>query len=127
MARVRVSRSEGQKRKRLPEVTSLETTINIGKATHNYGYKKKSPKAIKKIRDFVERLMGTKDVRIDTKLNKFVWWRGIKNPPKRIRVRIDRKRSEDEESRQKLYSVVSWVNVPAFHGLTTKVVDEANE
>merc|ERR550537_1597137 len=35
--------------------------------------------------------MSTKDVRIDTKLNKAVWTCGVRNVPKRIRVRMSRK------------------------------------
>merc|ERR1719444_598729 len=39
--------------------------------------------------------MLTKDVRIDTKLNKAIWSQGVRNVPKRIRVRFSRKRNED--------------------------------
>merc|ERR1719159_2266981 len=42
--------------------------------------------------------MNTKDVRIDTKLNKFVWSCGVRNVPKRVRVRMSRKRNEDEDA-----------------------------
>merc|ERR1719454_2508003 len=42
--------------------------------------------------------MGTPDVRIDTRLNKHVWHKGVKNVPYRVRVRLARKRNEDEDS-----------------------------
>merc|ERR1712194_711704 len=50
--------------------------------------------------------MSTKDVRIDTKLNKFVWSSGVRNIPTRIRVRMSRKRNEDEEAKDKVLTLV---------------------
>merc|ERR1719408_1202258 len=49
--------------------------------------------------------MSTKDVRIDTKLNKFVWSQGIRNVPKRVRVRMSRKRNEDEDAKEKMFTL----------------------
>lgn len=63
--------------------------------------------------------MGTSDVRIDVALNKFLWSRGVRNVPKRVRVRLERHRNEDEEAKEKSYTVVSIVNVPDFTGLQT--------
>ncbi|KAH0915614.1 hypothetical protein HID58_030060 [Brassica napus] len=62
-------------------------------------FKKKAPKAIKEIRMFAEKAMGTKDVRVDVKLNKQIWSRGIRGPPRRIRVRVARKRNDDEDAK----------------------------
>merc|ERR1719329_2135078 len=45
--------------------------------------------------------MSTKDVRVDTKLNKFIWSCGIRNVPVRVRVRMSRKRNEDEDAKEK--------------------------
>lgn len=61
-------------------------------------------------------MMGTEDVRVDPKLNKMVWARGIKNVPRRIRVRFSRKRNDDEEAKHKLYTVISFVPVASFNG-----------
>lgn len=60
--------------------------------------------------------MGTTDVRIDTKLNKAVWAKGIRNVPYRIRVKLSRRRNEDEESTNKLYTLVTHVPVESFKG-----------
>ena len=60
--------------------------------------------------------MGTSDVRIDTKLNKAVWAKGIRNVPYRIRVKLSRRRNEDEESTNKLYTLVTHVPVDSFKG-----------
>ena len=51
-------------------------------------------------------MMGTKDVRIDSRLNKYLWSKGIRNVPRRVRVRLSRKRNEDEESKEALYTLV---------------------
>ena len=68
--------------------------------------------------------MGTPDVRIDTRLNKAIWAKGIRNVPYRIRVRLSRKRNEDEDSPNKLYTLVTYVPVTTFKNLQTVNVDE---
>merc|ERR1740128_955179 len=67
--------------------------------------------------------MGTPDVRVDTRLNKHVWHKGVKNVPFRIRVRLARKRNEDEDSVHKLYTLITYVPVTTFKGLQTVNVD----
>ncbi len=42
------------------------------------GFKKRAPRAIKEIRKFAEKMMGTADVRVDTGLNKHIWSKGIR-------------------------------------------------
>jgi len=69
-------------------------------------------------------LLGiNRDVRVDTSLNKFVWSEGIKNIPKRIRVRLSRKRNEDEDAKEKLYTLVTHVEVPSVKCLQTEAVE----
>jgi large subunit ribosomal protein L31e len=69
--------------------------------------------------------MRTTDVRIDAGLNKAVWSHGVRNVQNKIRVRMQRKRNEDEESGNKLYTLVSFLDVSNnFDGLQTKVVDD---
>lgn len=89
-------------------------------------FKKMAPKAVKEIRKFAQKAMGTTDVRLDVKLNKHIWSRGVRNVPTRIRVRIARKRNDDEDAKEELYSYVSAAEVPAegFTNLGTKVVEE---
>jgi Ribosomal protein L31e len=68
---------------------------------------------------------GTKDVRLDPQLNKKVWEAGIKGVPYRLRVRISRKRNDEEGAKEKLYSYVQAVNVKDAKGLNTTVVEDA--
>ncbi|KAG8137473.1 hypothetical protein E2320_004718 [Naja naja] len=111
----------GEKKKgrsAINEVVTREYTINIHKRIHGVGFKKRAPRALKEIRKFAMKEMGTPDVRIDTRLNKAVWTKGIRNVPYRIRVRLSRKRNEDEDSPNKLYTLVTYVPVTTFKGTT---------
>ena len=84
------------------------------------GFKRRAPQAIKAIKQFAEKQMGTSDVRVDTKLNKAVWAKGIRNVPYRIRVKLSRRRNEDEDSSNKLYTLVTHVPVDSFKGIVIK-------
>merc|ERR1712156_1334718 len=105
------------------EVVTREYTINLHKRLHNIGFKYRAPRAIKEVKKFAEKQMGTSDVRIDTRLNKHIWSQGVKNVPFRVRVRLARMRNEDEDSTNKLYTLVSHVNVATFKGLQTENVE----
>lgn len=67
---------------------------------------------------------GTSDVRLDPQLNKKVWEQGVKGVPYRLRVRISRRRNDEEGAKEKLYSYVQAVNVNNPKGLKTTIVDE---
>ncbi|KAF8333139.1 uncharacterized protein EI90DRAFT_3280491 [Cantharellus anzutake] len=107
----------------LKDVATREYTIHVGKYVHKKTFKKRAPRGVKAIVEFAQRYMGTKDVRIDPKLNQEVWSKGIKNPPRRIRVKLERKRNDDENAKEKLYTYASYVSVPSFKGLGTVVAD----
>merc|ERR1711865_409849 len=111
-------------KKRTAEVVSREYTINLAKALHGVTFKKRAPRTIKIIKQFATKEMKTSDVRVDVKLNKHIWSKGIRNVPRRVRVQISRKRNDDEDAQEELYSFVSVVDTPkGFSGLGTKVVD----
>jgi large subunit ribosomal protein L31e len=59
-------------------------------------------------------------VRIDPKLNQFIWNQGIRNLPRRVRVRISRKRSETEGKTTEWYSLVQHVNTKEFANKLTE-------
>lgn len=60
------------------EVVTREYTINLHKRLHGVGFKRRAPRAIKEVRKFAEKQMGTPDVRVDTRLNKFLWSKGVR-------------------------------------------------
>ena len=72
-------------------------------------------------------MMGTDDNRLDVKLNKALWSRGIHNVPNRVRVQLHRKRNEDEDASEKLYTLITHVEVPSFSELGTTIVKAEEE
>ncbi|KAG8038567.1 hypothetical protein G9C98_006263 [Cotesia typhae] len=109
------------------EVVTREYSINLHRRLHGVGFKKRAPRAIKEIRKFAEKQMGTPDVRIDTRLNKQLWSKGIRNVPFRVRVRLSRRRNDDEDSANKLYTLVTYIPVATFKGLQTENVDASQD
>jgi len=67
-------------------------TVPLGRAWVAPRYRR-AEKAITVLRAFVKRHMRPASVIIDTKVNEAIWGRGIRNPPRRIRVKL----SKDED------------------------------
>lgn len=63
-----------------------------------------------------------RDVRLDTKLNKYIWSQGIRNVPYRVRVKLSRRRNEDEEAAESLFTYVQLQEVETFKGLMNEAV-----
>ncbi|TPX63043.1 hypothetical protein SpCBS45565_g06906 [Spizellomyces sp. 'palustris'] len=112
------------KKSTLNEVVTREYTIHLHKHVFGKTFKKRAPTAVKAIREFAHKTMGTSDVRLEPSLNKAVWARGIKSVPHRIRVRLSRRRNDTEDAKEKLYTLVSFVAVTNFKGLQTQTVEE---
>lgn len=72
------TKTEKKAKSAINEVVTRECTINLNRRLHKVGYKKRAPRAVKIVRKFAEKEMGTNDVRIDTRLNKALWHRGIR-------------------------------------------------
>merc|ERR1711904_487459 len=110
------------------ECIAREYTINLHKRLHSSTFKKRAPRAVRAIRKFATEMMGTPDVRVHPQLNKAVWSKGCKNVPHRIRVRCERRRNDDEDAKEKLYTIVTHVMVDTtapkkgFKSLQTTVV-----
>ncbi|EED80506.1 60S ribosomal protein L31 [Postia placenta Mad-698-R] len=113
----------GKTRSALQDVVTREYTIHLHKRVHGRSFKKRAPWAVKSVVDFAQKAMGTADVRVDPKLNQALWERGIKSVPHRIRVKLERKRNDDENAKEKLYTYASHVVVESFKGLETVVVE----
>jgi len=107
-----------------PDLVTRDYTIHLSKRVHKFQHKRRAPRAIKEIRKFAMGAMKTTDVRIDAGLNKYVWATGIKNPPTRVRVRLSRKRNENEDADEKLYTLAQLVEVSSFKGLSTENIIE---
>merc|ERR1711959_595038 len=112
------------------ECVTREYMINLHKRLHSSTFKKRAPRAVRAIRKFATEMMGTQDVRVHPQLNKAVWSKGVKNVPARIRVRCERRRNDDEDAKEKLYTIVTHVMVDTtapkkgFRSLLTTVVND---
>ena len=62
-------------------------TINLGKVLLSPN-NRRAKRAINMIKEFARHHMKTEDVKIDEELAHQVWKRGIKHPPRKIRVRM---------------------------------------
>mmetsp|Transcript_25655 Transcript_25655/g.50083 ORF Transcript_25655/g.50083 Transcript_25655/m.50083 type:complete len:108 (-) Transcript_25655:663-986(-) len=71
---------------------SIECNLNLHKRMHSIKFKKRVPYAILEIKKFAKKIMGSKDIRIDTEMNKYLWSKGSRYTPVRIRVRLVKKR-----------------------------------
>merc|ERR1712216_825032 len=118
---------KGEKKKtdRAKDVVTREYTVHLHKLLHGVSFKKRAPRAVKEVKKFATKMMGTKDVRVDVKLNKAIWSKGIKSVPHRIRIRLARRINDDEEAADSLYTLVTHVEgVSDFKGLQTKTIEE---
>lgn len=73
-----------------------EYTISLREKTRSVPRYKKTPKAIKSIKEFIAKHMKIENrdlnkVKLSVYLNQFMWARGIKNPPSKIKVKATKK------------------------------------
>mmetsp|Transcript_34492 Transcript_34492/g.88353 ORF Transcript_34492/g.88353 Transcript_34492/m.88353 type:complete len:109 (+) Transcript_34492:1066-1392(+) len=71
---------------------SIECNLNLHKRMHGVKFKKRTPNAILEIKKFAHKIMGSKNIRIDTQLNKFLWAKGSRHTPVRIRILLVKKK-----------------------------------
>ena len=64
-------------------------TINLGKAWLTPRYRR-TDRVVNMIREFAEKHMKTDEVKLDQELNRHVWKKGKANPPRRLRVRMNK-------------------------------------
>merc|ERR1712130_874593 len=100
---------DGQRKEMAP--ACRDYTLHLHKRLQGVQFKKRAPRAIRDIKRFATKEMYTKDVRIDNSLNRAVWLNGIRNVPRRIRIRVTRKRNEDEDAKEKFYSLVQHLEI----------------
>jgi len=54
----------------------------------------RAKKVVKFLREWVSRHMKSENVKISTEVNEAIWARGIRNPPRRIKVRVVRTKDD---------------------------------
>jgi large subunit ribosomal protein L31e len=76
-------------KKKEPKV-KVERSYNIPlrKKTRETAKHKKTPRAIRIIREFLKKHMKVEEVKLGMHLNEFMWKHGIKNPPHHVKVHV---------------------------------------
>merc|ERR1712216_863100 len=118
-----IAMAKGKSNTARADHVTREFTINMHKRLHSTTFKKRAPRAVRAIKKFATQMLGTSDVRIHPQLNRAVWAKGIKNVPHRLRVRCERKRNEDEDAKEQLFTVVTHIIVDPLdrkHGFAGK-------
>jgi large subunit ribosomal protein L31e len=62
-------------------------TVNLSKAWDTPKYRR-TDRVINIIKEFTQRHMQTNKIKIDQDLNRHIWSRGKRNPPRKIRLRM---------------------------------------
>ncbi len=93
------------------DIITRDMTIHMSKRLFGITFKNRATRAVREIKKFAQKAMKTSDVRIDQALNKHVWSCGVKGTAKRIRLRLSRRRNDDEDAKEKLYTHVAYLNV----------------
>lgn len=75
------------------EKTEHEYVIPLREKYRHVARYKKTPKALKSIKEFVARHMKIYDrdlnkIKVDMNVNEYIWARGIKNPPHSVKVKV---------------------------------------
>lgn len=68
-------------------------TVNFRKAWITPEYKRTN-RVVGILKEFTRRHMKTDDIKIDQYLNRYLWQRGKRNPPRKIRVRMTKDESD---------------------------------
>lgn len=99
---------------------SRDYTINLHKRCHKTQFKFKATKAVREIKRFAEKNMLTQDNRLSTTLNQLLWKDGIRGVPRRVRVRLERKKNLSEKKGDKFYTEINLIDVRSFKNLVTE-------
>ena len=94
-------------KKEVKKVEEREYVIPLREKIRVVARYKKTNKAIKTVKEFLVRYMKVRDrdlkkIKLDTSLNEFLWNRGIRNPPHKVKVKA---RKEGELVRVELFEL----------------------
>ena len=89
------------------EVVSRGYTINIHKCIHGMGLKKHDPQSLKETQKSAMKETGTPHVHVDTQFTKALWAKGIRHVPHCMHEGLSREHTEDADSTDRLYTLVT--------------------
>ncbi|KAL0481807.1 ribosomal protein L31 [Acrasis kona] len=99
--------------------TGYEVTYNVLKNLRGSLLDYRANRCIREIKRFVRQFTQTSAIVIAPELNQYIWSQGKKNPPRKIRLHLERKPFEDEERAGKYFTHVGFKLVKSFKGLKT--------
>ena len=105
VSRRKTDKKEVRGGKNLEPLTRVHI-VNLHRRLYKATFKKKAPKAVKEIKQLAQTTMFTRDVRIDPELNKELWRHGVRNTARRVTVSFERKKNEDDEASEQMYTIV---------------------
>ncbi|EEQ81666.1 hypothetical protein NCER_101815 [Vairimorpha ceranae BRL01] len=102
---------------------TMELTVNLGKITKGCNWTKKASIAVKKFRKHLKKMLKTDEkITIQKDLNKFIFSKGLRKVPRRVRIKVER--IPDKDNAELNVIKCSHVLVGNFKGLKTEVVKE---
>jgi large subunit ribosomal protein L31e len=75
-------------KKEVKEKIERSYNIPLRKSTRPIVKYKKTPRAIRAIRAFLQKHMKSEEIQLGMHLNEYVWKHGIKNPPHHVKVHV---------------------------------------
>jgi large subunit ribosomal protein L31e len=85
------------------EIVEERTQLVRFKKVWHTPWEKRAPKAVRILKEFVQRHMKVQDVLISNEVNEQIWARGITKPPRKLRVRM----VKDKEGKVTVYPTKS--------------------
>ncbi|MCD6529122.1 50S ribosomal protein L31e [Candidatus Bathyarchaeota archaeon] len=84
-----MSNKEASVEAKIPEKDIVEDRIYVIPLRDAWSSprKRRTPRAIRILKEFITRHMKADSVKIDNSLNEAIWSKGIEKPPRKIRVR----------------------------------------
>ena len=102
---------------------TMELTVNLGKITKGCNWTKKASIAVKKFRKHLKKMLKTDEkITIQKDLSKFIFSKGLRKVPRRVRIKVER--IPDKDNAELNVIKCSHVLVGNFKGLKTEVVKE---
>ncbi|KAF3831508.1 hypothetical protein GH733_000320 [Mirounga leonina] len=101
----------------ISKVVTREYTVDIHKSIHGVGFWRSLPLGTQRDPEICIKEMETANVHVDIRLSKAVWAKGIRNIPYCIHVQLSRKHKGDEDSPNKLYTLLTYVPITTFKNL----------
>lgn len=62
-------------------------TIPLRRKTVKVAKYKRGPKAVRLVREFLKKHMKSDNIKLNKDVNEFIWARGIKHPPAKVKVK----------------------------------------